>query len=454
MKKIVCEICGSQKLKKENGMFVCQECGTEYSLDEARNLLVDVDSSEPISEKPVATRNGQAELRGQLVLWASLLKQIEDLDFYFDLSGLDTYKFWSGDSVKENVPAAVGRRTFSLISKQAIEYDAAGSDTKGMVLLLDEKFCLDLLATYERASRRSDLAKHGYKEKYEGYKRLLSDHDLILCRYYCLDEISKLALNHFIFDELKEMNNIIANCDTYDQLENCFEGDYCLLAFGIDFENGKRIVRPDFNDIDFERYRNRIANLAYEHGRFAHINRIEQKWYGPKYTPLVLSFDINQLVEKCYGEYERIDRGIGAFYEKEVTPIVEEGYSVMSKCISLSKELEKEFNLPVKYRRLEHVLSMIELLDEGKASDWKELVNLYDTGNYRKEVLSDLSEINAKMDNLIASVNTTNEQLFSMGSAMKEIGFSLSSIAVQAHKISASASRFEKYSKITMISSL
>lgn len=134
--------------------------------------------------------------------------------------------------------------------------------------------------------------------------------------------------------------------------------------------------------------------------------------------------------------------------------IVEEGYSVMSKCISLSKELEKEFNLPVKYRRLERVLSMIELLDEGKASDWKELVNLYDTGNYRKEVLSDLSEINAKMDNLIASVNTTNEQLFSMGSAMKEIGFSLSSIAVQAHKISESASRFEKYSKITMLSSL
>lgn len=32
MKKMVCEICNSQNIKKENGVFVCKECGTEYSL--------------------------------------------------------------------------------------------------------------------------------------------------------------------------------------------------------------------------------------------------------------------------------------------------------------------------------------------------------------------------------------------------------------------------------------
>ena len=29
MKKMICEICESQKIKKENGVFVCQDCGTE-----------------------------------------------------------------------------------------------------------------------------------------------------------------------------------------------------------------------------------------------------------------------------------------------------------------------------------------------------------------------------------------------------------------------------------------
>ena len=40
---MVCEICGSQKIKKENDVFICQECGTEYSLEEARKLLKEVD---------------------------------------------------------------------------------------------------------------------------------------------------------------------------------------------------------------------------------------------------------------------------------------------------------------------------------------------------------------------------------------------------------------------------
>lgn len=42
MKKIVCEICGPQQIKKENGVFVCQKCGTEYSAEEAKNLLKEI----------------------------------------------------------------------------------------------------------------------------------------------------------------------------------------------------------------------------------------------------------------------------------------------------------------------------------------------------------------------------------------------------------------------------
>ncbi len=40
MKKITCEMCGNNDLIKENGVFVCQYCGTKYSLEEARKLLV------------------------------------------------------------------------------------------------------------------------------------------------------------------------------------------------------------------------------------------------------------------------------------------------------------------------------------------------------------------------------------------------------------------------------
>ena len=42
MKALVCEMCGSQDLVKQDGMYVCQNCGTKYDPEEARKLLVEV----------------------------------------------------------------------------------------------------------------------------------------------------------------------------------------------------------------------------------------------------------------------------------------------------------------------------------------------------------------------------------------------------------------------------
>lgn len=43
MKQMVCEMCGGTDLVKENGVFVCQSCGTKYSVEEARKMLTDSD---------------------------------------------------------------------------------------------------------------------------------------------------------------------------------------------------------------------------------------------------------------------------------------------------------------------------------------------------------------------------------------------------------------------------
>ena len=56
MKKLVCEICGSQNLKKVSNEYVCQECGATYSLEDAKNLLVEVE------EKGNGSSNTNSEL--------------------------------------------------------------------------------------------------------------------------------------------------------------------------------------------------------------------------------------------------------------------------------------------------------------------------------------------------------------------------------------------------------
>lgn len=41
MKQLVCEMCGGVDLVKDGGVFVCQTCGTKYSVEEAKKMMVE-----------------------------------------------------------------------------------------------------------------------------------------------------------------------------------------------------------------------------------------------------------------------------------------------------------------------------------------------------------------------------------------------------------------------------
>lgn len=41
MKQLTCEMCGSTDLIKQDGVFVCQACGTKYSVEEAKKMMVE-----------------------------------------------------------------------------------------------------------------------------------------------------------------------------------------------------------------------------------------------------------------------------------------------------------------------------------------------------------------------------------------------------------------------------
>ena len=49
MKAIVCEMCSSNNLIKEDGVFVCQVCGTKYSVEEAKKLMVEIEGPVDVS---------------------------------------------------------------------------------------------------------------------------------------------------------------------------------------------------------------------------------------------------------------------------------------------------------------------------------------------------------------------------------------------------------------------
>lgn len=45
MKRLTCEMCGSNDLVKQEGVFVCQTCGCKYSIEEAKKLMVEVEGT-------------------------------------------------------------------------------------------------------------------------------------------------------------------------------------------------------------------------------------------------------------------------------------------------------------------------------------------------------------------------------------------------------------------------
>lgn len=57
MKKIICEVCGGREFIKENGVFLCQNCGAKYSLEEARKIMTEVDD-EPKQPMPANESDG------------------------------------------------------------------------------------------------------------------------------------------------------------------------------------------------------------------------------------------------------------------------------------------------------------------------------------------------------------------------------------------------------------
>lgn len=65
MKAMVCEMCNSNDLLKQDGMYVCQSCGTKYTVEEAKKLLVEgtvkIDKAEDVEKLLVLARRARED---------------------------------------------------------------------------------------------------------------------------------------------------------------------------------------------------------------------------------------------------------------------------------------------------------------------------------------------------------------------------------------------------------
>lgn len=80
MKQLTCEMCGSTELLKQDGMYVCQSCGTKYSVEEAKKMMVEgtvkIDNSDKLKNYYTLARQARESNDAEnAVKYYDLIKQ-------------------------------------------------------------------------------------------------------------------------------------------------------------------------------------------------------------------------------------------------------------------------------------------------------------------------------------------------------------------------------------------
>lgn len=124
MKAIKCELCGSGDLIKQDGLFVCQNCGTKYSVEEARKLMIEgtvdvsgstvkIDSTDELKNLYTLARRarGEHDTEHQWKYYEMILRKDPDsweAYLYYRISQLFETAVWNGNALIESATTVLG----------------------------------------------------------------------------------------------------------------------------------------------------------------------------------------------------------------------------------------------------------------------------------------------------------------------------------------------------------
>lgn len=71
MRQLICEMCGGKDLIKQDGVFVCQSCGTKYSVEEAKKMMIEISGAitiaNPIKVEGIADNKSKISRAYELI---------------------------------------------------------------------------------------------------------------------------------------------------------------------------------------------------------------------------------------------------------------------------------------------------------------------------------------------------------------------------------------------------
>lgn len=380
MKKMVCEICGSQSLRKENGLFVCQQCGAEYSVEDAKQLLREIcDNKEAIVKSTSVDKktnvSGKECLIQLLYAWALNLSKMPDPYVWFN-SNMSDDEFW--------------KNTILEISTHKLKpyfprIDNSNNNFFDTHLDISRRF-------YNTDGPLKDVIKK---------------------------EVPKSA-HYKINSFFKKIYSFKISGMEVSLSEYCERGYY---GFESDQPTISLFKLYSRKDVDFQLYNYKPTIF------------LTYKKYNAPSEDQEMFIKLLKTSADTVNEFRKKHNELMDYYEEHYYEICELAKEINEKCT----QLENELYLPYKYRNIETILNLIDILVDGKADNWMDLINLYDTQQYRKGVYDRLEIINNKLDKiqnvLISGFSTIITQLNNIQNGLANIDSTLCSIESDVNRI-------------------
>ncbi len=235
MKRLTCEMCGSNDLVKQDGFFVCESCGCKYSVEEAKKLMVEVE--------------GTVEVQGTVnVQNAAQLSSLLNLAY----SSFESKNYAQAEAFCNQV-IAIDSQNYEAwkLKGEAINYQITSKNPR----ILEVYNCImtsyDVLDDEGKAAHRSDILKT-LTECLEGeIKFWLQQFEagrptdgalnkvkltFLDCRKKMSDAFAKLGLSEVTKDYLTAFDNyfIVLSCST---CESAWKSTVGYNYYRDDFNN-------------------------------------------------------------------------------------------------------------------------------------------------------------------------------------------------------------------------
>lgn len=160
MKQLTCEMCGSTDLLKQDGVFVCQSCGTKYSVEEAKKMMIE----------------GTVEVQGTVRIddsakYNNVLQLAEDA--FVDGRWDSAYSYCNEAlTIRPNAPLIIAMQGLSVLGKERIVTDVPTSSTNAMkrmfaVIDIDQASALDKIDILTKISNYLDQVCEAKKAELE-----------------------------------------------------------------------------------------------------------------------------------------------------------------------------------------------------------------------------------------------------------------------------------------------